>query len=216
VIVGVYVEGVVWAGLHARLAPDTDIGVEVDDPVVALEEGSGRTDSNTRRVAAVVAAKNRERATGVRPGAFFDVLDPGSIDAKGNLMLGLAGDRAGVTADADVLVYDEAVLQGVLQTVTVSVLCIEIRTLVTFLGPDQHFSGRLPTLERSMGVGCVGQGEFRPDPHVEFAGCDPIEEVGCPREQFLTGSQVVAHRRPGEEEGPFTRQDQGLDCGWWS
>jgi hypothetical protein len=125
VIVGVYVEGVVWAGLHARLAPDTDIGVEVDDPVVALEEGSGRTDSNTRRVAAVVAAKNRERATGVRPGAFFDVLDPGSIDAKGNLMLGLAGDRAGVTADADVLVYDEAVLQGVLQTVTVSVLCIE-------------------------------------------------------------------------------------------
>jgi len=95
-------------------------------------------------------------------------------------MLGLAGDRAGVTADAHILVYDEAVLQGALQTVTWSVPFVGCSTLMTSLGPDQHFSSRFSTFQSSMGVGRIGQSEFGPDPHVELALQDPVEEVGCP------------------------------------
>ncbi len=48
-------------------------------------------------------------------------------------MLGLAGNSARVTADANVLVYDEAVLQGALQTVGGIGFCAA-RTLVAATG----------------------------------------------------------------------------------
>jgi hypothetical protein len=50
-------------------------------------------------------------AAGFRKFALFDVLHPCSIYADGNIVLFLARDRAGMTANAAVLVYNEAVAQ---------------------------------------------------------------------------------------------------------
>ena len=52
------------------------------------------------RLVALVAEDREEEAARVGKGAFLDGLDPAAIDADRNLVLGLAGDGAGVTADA--------------------------------------------------------------------------------------------------------------------
>src|SRR6185312_5860429 len=57
----------------------------------------------------MVASHHAEMAAGVREGALLDVLDPGAKDANRDLVLILAGNRAGVTSDASVLVNYEAV-----------------------------------------------------------------------------------------------------------
>ena len=41
--------------------------------------------------------------------AFFDVLDPGSVNPNGDIVLCLAGDRASVAPDTFALVYHEGV-----------------------------------------------------------------------------------------------------------
>ena len=43
-------------------------------------------------------------------GALFDVLDMSSIHSDGNVVLRLAGDRAGMAADALPVVYHKAVI----------------------------------------------------------------------------------------------------------
>jgi hypothetical protein len=59
----------------------------------------------------VVASHDRERAHGVRPGALLDVLDPGAVDAEGDLVFGLARNGARVASDARRLVDHEPVTQ---------------------------------------------------------------------------------------------------------
>src|SRR3989442_921333 len=109
--VGVWidVQRVVGAGLHARLAADAAVAVEIDDAVIASEQRSHRTDRNARRVVAMIAPEHREEAPSVGILALLDVLDPSAKCADGNFVFGLAGDRAGVAADAPAMVDDEAV-----------------------------------------------------------------------------------------------------------
>ena len=107
--VGVDVERVVGAALHARLAADAARAVEVDDAVGAPIEGHRRADGDTRRVIAVVAAQHGEVAARVRPGALLDVLHPRAERSEGNLVLLLARHRARVTADALAMVDHESV-----------------------------------------------------------------------------------------------------------
>jgi hypothetical protein len=64
----------------------------------------------------VIASEDRKEPLGVGPTAFFDVFDPCSVDTEWDLVFGLAGDRAGVTSDANVLIDYKAVLQDVLQS----------------------------------------------------------------------------------------------------
>jgi hypothetical protein len=66
----------------------------------------------------VIAAEDGEEALGVGPGSLLYILDPRAIDAERNLMLSLAGDRAGVAPDAHVLIDHETVSQDPLLTVT--------------------------------------------------------------------------------------------------
>ena len=58
--VRVDVERVVRAALHARLAADAAVAVEIDDAVVARVERPRRADRHARRVLAVVAPQHRE------------------------------------------------------------------------------------------------------------------------------------------------------------
>src|SRR5260370_361757 len=60
-------------------------------------------------VVAVVAAHDAEVAPGVREHPLLDVLHPRAVHPERDLVLLLAGHRAGVTADALALVDDEAV-----------------------------------------------------------------------------------------------------------
>jgi hypothetical protein len=103
----VQVEGVVGAGLHARTAADAAVAVQVHDRVGALVEGDHGTDLDARRRVAVVAAQHREVAADVREAPLLDVLDPGAEVPDRDGVLLLAGDRAGVAADALPVVDDE-------------------------------------------------------------------------------------------------------------
>ena len=56
----------------------------------------------------MVAAHHAEQPSRIRKTAFLDVLDPRAIDADRHLVLSLAGDGAGVTADAFAVVDDKS------------------------------------------------------------------------------------------------------------
>ena len=103
------VQRIVRTRLHAGLATDAAIAVEVYDAVVEPVEGSHRADGYARSVVAVIASENGKESAGVRILTFFYVLDPGPKRPERHLVLGLACDGAGVTADALAMVYDEAV-----------------------------------------------------------------------------------------------------------
>ena len=76
-------------------------------------EGACGADLDARGVFAMIAAEDAEMTARIRERALFDVFDPGAEDADGDLMLFLAGHRAGVTPDTSVLVDDKTVWHGV-------------------------------------------------------------------------------------------------------
>ena len=91
---------IVGARDHAGAAADARVAVQIDDAVAALEERVGRANLRARRFVALVAEDGKEEPARVGKGAFLDGLHPAAIHADRNLVLSLAGDGAGVTADA--------------------------------------------------------------------------------------------------------------------
>src|SRR5207249_2984026 len=80
--------------------------VEVDNAIGPPEHGTGWTRRHTRRVLALVAARDLKRAARCRERTYVDVLDVRARDRERNLILALARRRARVTTDAKGLVYD--------------------------------------------------------------------------------------------------------------
>jgi hypothetical protein len=107
-LVRVHVQRVVWAGLCTCLAADATAVVKIDDPVLSREERGDGADLNTWCVGAVITPHNRKQPPRIGKGAFLDVFDPCSIYAHWHLVLGLAGNSAGVTTDTLSVVDDEA------------------------------------------------------------------------------------------------------------
>ncbi len=142
VLVGIDVQGVVGTCLHARLASDAPRGVEVDDPVVPVVQGTGRADADARGVGAVIASHHPEVALGVWPRPLLDVFHPGSVDSQRHLVLGLAGDRAGMTADARVLIDDEPVARHQPSPLTSMDLLLAIPRLPTAQASDSFRPSR--------------------------------------------------------------------------
>jgi hypothetical protein len=91
---------IVRARDHAGAAADADVRSQIDDPVAPLEERVGRTDPHARRVVALIAEHREEEAARLREDALLDRLDPAAVHPDRNCMLGLAGDGAGMAADA--------------------------------------------------------------------------------------------------------------------
>ena len=108
-VVGIDVNGVVRARLHASFATDAALGVEIDDAVFALVHRGHRADRHAGRILAMIAARDLKDAASVGECSLLDVLDPGAIHGQGDVVLGLAGDSAGVTADALAVIDDESV-----------------------------------------------------------------------------------------------------------
>ncbi len=106
VAVRIHIDGVVRTGLHARLAADAAVVVEVDEAVGALVHRGDGADLDAGRLFAVIAAENSEVAFDFWKGADFDVLDPGAEGADGDVVFGFTRGGAGVAADAAGLVDD--------------------------------------------------------------------------------------------------------------
>jgi hypothetical protein len=95
--------------LHARLATDAALVVEINDAVFSTEKRYGGTNFNTGSVIAVVAAEHREVPAGIRIVPLFDVFDPGAINTHCDVVFLFAGNRACVTTDTTILIDDESV-----------------------------------------------------------------------------------------------------------
>src|SRR3982074_3326205 len=100
VIFRVNVNRIVRTGLHARFAPNAAVGIEIDNPVLALIHRGYRADSDAGRFFAVVASSDFKYTTRIREDALLDVLDPRAVDPHGNFIFSFTGDRAGVASDA--------------------------------------------------------------------------------------------------------------------
>ena len=100
VIFRVNVNRIVRTGLHAGFAANAAVGIEIDNPILALIHRGYWTDSDAGRLFAVVASSDLKYTTRIREDALLDVFDPGSVDAHGNFIFSFAGDRAGVASDA--------------------------------------------------------------------------------------------------------------------
>jgi hypothetical protein len=107
------VDRVVRTCLHAHLAADAAGVVEVDDPVGSDEECLGGAALDARCVGAVIAAQDRHFAGGVGEGALFDIFHPRPELAYRDVVLGLAGHRAGVAANAGPLINGESVAHAI-------------------------------------------------------------------------------------------------------
>jgi hypothetical protein len=94
--------------LHAGFAADAALMIEVDDAVRAAKQSHRRANLDARGIVAVVAAKDGEVAARIRVTALLDILDPGAIHSKGDIVFFFAGDRASMTADAAVLIDEKS------------------------------------------------------------------------------------------------------------
>ena len=108
------VDRVVGTGLHARLAADALLAIELDDSIVSLVHRGDGADPGAGRILAVVAARDLEVTFRVGVATGLGVLHPGAVHADRDLVLALAGRRARVAPDALAVVDDEAVVQWVL------------------------------------------------------------------------------------------------------
>ena len=109
-LVGIDIEGVVGACLHAGLTSDATIVIEVHDPVASGEECSGGANLRTGRVLAMIAPVDAELPCGIWEGPFLDVLDMGPVDSYRNVMLRLACHCASVASDTSLVVDYESVV----------------------------------------------------------------------------------------------------------
>jgi hypothetical protein len=96
--------------LHTRLAADTSIIVEIDNAVFTGKQGIGRADGCAGCILTMVASMDAEFSRRIWIGTSFDVLDVGSINPDGHIMLRLASHRTGVTSNAGPIVDDESIV----------------------------------------------------------------------------------------------------------
>src|SRR5258708_9566702 len=103
------IERVIRTGLHARLAPDTAAVVEIDDSIIAIVQGLGRANLDTRCVVAMITAHHAEVAARGGELALLDIFDPSAKNADRHAVLFLARDRTGMTSDTAIVVDYETV-----------------------------------------------------------------------------------------------------------
>ena len=109
VAVGIDIECIVRAGLHAAFATDTAAIVEVYDSIRTAEEGVGGANLNAGSVIAVVTSHHAKVALGVWKLAGLHVFHPCSKNSDGDLVFLLARHRTGVAANTSILVDNEPV-----------------------------------------------------------------------------------------------------------
>src|SRR6516165_2990331 len=109
--VRVAIEGVVEARLQTGLAADAPVRVKVHHAILASVERRDRANRDARGPFTVIAPHHREQPAIVGKGPLLNVLDPGAVDANGDLVLALARYRASVATDTFAVVDYEAKLR---------------------------------------------------------------------------------------------------------
>jgi hypothetical protein len=107
--VGIDIEGVIRAGLHASLAADTSLVVEVYDSIRAAVESVGGTNLSAGGRITVVTSHHAEVAAGVRKFTFFNIFHPGAKHSNRHLVLLFARHGTGVTANTSILINYKSV-----------------------------------------------------------------------------------------------------------
>ncbi|HUE04704.1 MAG TPA: hypothetical protein VMR62_34450 [Bryobacteraceae bacterium] len=95
--------------MHASLATNTLVRIEIHDAVGALVHRRDGADFDARRIFAMIAARYLEIAARVREATLFHVLNPSPVHPNRNLVFRLAGHGTGVAADALAIVDYKAV-----------------------------------------------------------------------------------------------------------
>ncbi len=108
----VEIQRIVGTGLHTCAATDARVTIDVDNSIRAFLKCVDGTDRDAGRVGTLVAPKHGKMPAYVGELTELGVLDRRPEVADRNIVLGLAGDRAGVAADAPRLIDDETVLHG--------------------------------------------------------------------------------------------------------
>ena len=104
------IDRIIGTGLHTGLASDTDISVELHNPVLALIHRRNRTDPDARMICAVIAPGYLKIPSNVRLASGFDTFHPCALDAERNFVLALACGRAGMTTDTGVIIDQKTVI----------------------------------------------------------------------------------------------------------
>ena len=102
------VERVVGASVHARLAANAIVVLEVNDAVVRTEQRRCRADGHAWRIVALVASHHIELAGDIGERTGLDVLHPRSIDAERHVVLTLASNGARMASNAVIAVEQES------------------------------------------------------------------------------------------------------------
>jgi len=108
----VQIQRIVRTRLHASTATDACVAIDIDDSVRPFRKRMDWANRNAWRIRAVITALHQEVALDMRELADFDILDRRAEDSDRHLVLGLASGRAGMAADASVVVDDKAVLHA--------------------------------------------------------------------------------------------------------
>jgi hypothetical protein len=128
-IVRIHVNRIVRTRLHAGLATNAPVRIEIDDPVLALVHRRHGTNRDARRFLAMVAAGDLKYAARIGEHALLHVLYPSPVHAHRHLVLGFARHRAGVTTDALAVIDYEAVFHP---------LDISTRRSQSYVGPRER------------------------------------------------------------------------------
>jgi hypothetical protein len=112
---GIDVQSVVWAGGHARMAPDAKAVIEIHDPAAPFKKRPGGADAHAGGMLAMIAAQYGKVPPGVRERTLFHIFDPGPEYSQGNLIFRFAGCGACMATDAPAMIDDEAVSHDLLR-----------------------------------------------------------------------------------------------------
>jgi hypothetical protein len=107
--IGIDIERVVRAGLHAGFASDATVAVEIDYAVVSFVERRDWADGHAGRILAVVTPEHGKKTASRRVLASLDVFDPGAERADRDFVFAFTCYSAGVTANAFAVIDQESV-----------------------------------------------------------------------------------------------------------
>jgi len=96
------IDRVIRACVHARLAADTDVVIEVNDAIARAVKSTCGANFHARGVITMVAPHDRERSARIRERTGLDVLQPSAVHPDRDIVFALASNGACMATDARV------------------------------------------------------------------------------------------------------------------
>jgi hypothetical protein len=109
IAVRIDIKSVVRAGLHATLAANAALVVEVYDSIRTAEEGVGGADFDAGGSVTMVTSHHPKVAPGLRELSGLHIFHPRSKHSDGNLVLFFTSQGTCVTADTSLVIDDKPI-----------------------------------------------------------------------------------------------------------